>query len=214
MSSTWNSSSLLPNSGRLKVIIDSTLATPINQRPLDFGVDLVIHSATKYLSGHNDLMAGAVCGKAPLVEAIGEYQRITGGIVDPNTSYLLIRGLKTLALRVLRQNDTALTVARFLEAHPKIHQVFYPGLESHVDHSVAKEQMRGFGGLISFEVDGTLDQTRNFVHRLVVPYIAPSLGGGRDASLASGDRFLLRFEPQGAARHRHHRPVSALCGGH
>ncbi len=162
---------------RLKVIIDSTLATPVNQRPLDFGVDLVIHSATKYLGGHNDLMAGAICGKAPLVEAIGEYQRITGGIVDPNTSFLLIRGLKTLALRVLRQNDTALTVARFLEVHPKIRQVFYPGLESHVDHRVAKEQMRGFGGLISFEIDGTPEQTRNFVHRLAVPYIAPSLGG-------------------------------------
>ena len=162
---------------RLKVIIDSTLATPINQRPLDFGVDLVIHSATKYLGGHNDLMAGAVCGKAPLVEAIGEYQRITGSIVDPNTSFLLIRGLKTLALRVVRQNDTALTVARFLDAHAKIRQVFYPGLESHVDHGVAKEQMRGFGGLISFEIDGTLEQTRDFIHRLAVPYIAPSLGG-------------------------------------
>lgn len=162
---------------RLKVIIDSTLATPVNQRPLDFGVDLVIHSATKYLGGHNDLMAGAICGKAPLVEAIGEYQRITGGIVDPNTSFLLIRGLKTLALRVLRQNDTAMTVARLLEAHPKVRQVFYPGLESHVDHCVAKEQMRGFGGLISFEIDGTSEQTRNFVHRLAVPYIAPSLGG-------------------------------------
>ena len=162
---------------RLKVLIDSTLATPINQRPLDFGVDLVIHSATKYMGGHNDLMAGVVCGSGPLVDAIREYQRITGSVVDPNTSYLLIRGLKTMALRVVRQNDTAMAIAQFLEAHPKVRQVFYPGLESHVDHKIASEQMRGYGGLISFEVDGDLQRTRDFVHRLSLPYLAPSLGG-------------------------------------
>ena len=162
---------------RLKVLIDSTLATPINQRPLDFGVDLVIHSATKYMGGHNDLMAGVVCGSGPLVDAIREYQRITGAVIDPNTSYLLIRGLKTLALRVERQNESALTIARFLEAHPRVKRVFYPGLESHPDHLVATAQMRGFGGLISFEIDGDLERTKDFVHRLVLPYIAPSLGG-------------------------------------
>ncbi|HIL10693.1 MAG TPA: aminotransferase class I/II-fold pyridoxal phosphate-dependent enzyme [Candidatus Latescibacteria bacterium] len=162
---------------RLKVLIDSTLATPINQRPLDFGVDLVIHSATKYMGGHNDLMAGVVCGKGALIDAIREYQRITGSVADPNTSYLLIRGLKTLALRVARQNDTAMQIAQFLEEHPTVTKVYYPGLESHVDHKVAKAQMRGFGGLISFEIEGNLERTRDFVHRLSLPYLAPSLGG-------------------------------------
>ena len=162
---------------RLKLLIDCTLATPMNQRPLDFGVDLVIHSATKYMGGHNDLMAGVVCGSGPLVDAIREYQRITGAIVDPNTCYLLIRGLKTLALRVERQNETAMAVARYLEGHPRIRRVYYPGLESHVDYEVAREQMRGFGGLISFEIDGDLEKTRDFVNCLALPYIAPSLGG-------------------------------------
>jgi cystathionine gamma-synthase len=162
---------------RLKVIIDSTLATPVNQRPLDFGVDLVIHSATKYLGGHNDLMAGAICGPAPLVDAIREYQRVTGAVVDPHTAYLLIRGLKTLALRVERQNATALEIARFLEKHPRVRRVYYPGLQSHPDHEVAKAQMRGWGGLISFEINGDLGCTRRFIHALKVPYLAPSLGG-------------------------------------
>jgi len=162
---------------RLKVLIDSTLATPINQRPLDFGVDLVIHSATKYMGGHNDLMAGVVCGKGALIDAIREYQRITGSVVDPNTSYLLIRGLKTLALRVVQQNDTAMKIASFLEGHNRVKKVYYPGLPSHVDHELAKAQMRGYGGLISFEVAGDLQKTRDFVHRLSLPYLAPSLGG-------------------------------------
>jgi cystathionine gamma-synthase len=162
---------------RIKVLIDSTLATPINQRPLEFGVDLVIHSATKYFGGHNDLMAGVVCGGAPLVDAIREFQRMTGAIVDPNTSYLLIRGLKTMGLRVSRQNETALSLARFLEGHSKVRSVYYPGLESHVDYSIAKEQMRGFGGLISFEIEGDLASTRRFIHALAIPHLAPSLGG-------------------------------------
>ena len=162
---------------RLKVLIDSTLATPVNQRPLDFGVDLVIHSATKYMGGHNDLMAGVVCGSAPLVDAIREYQRITGAVVDPHTSYLLIRGLKTMALRVERQNESAQAIAEFLERHHKIKKVWYPGLPSHPDHAIAAAQMRGYGGLISFEIDGGLDRTKDFVHQLELPYIAPSLGG-------------------------------------
>lgn len=162
---------------RLKVLIDSTLATPINQRPLEFGVDLVIHSATKYMGGHNDLMAGVVCGSRPLVDAIREFQRVTGAIVDPNTSYLLIRGLKTMGLRVKQQNETAMVLARFLEGHKKVRKVFYPGLESHVDHAIAKEQMRGYGGLISFEIEGDIEQTRRFIHALRIPQIAPSLGG-------------------------------------
>ena len=159
------------------MVIDSTFATPINQRPLEFGVDLVIHSATKYLSGHNDVMAGCICGAAPLVAAIKDFQKVTGGIVDPHGAYLLIRGLKTLALRVERQNQSAQKIAAHLEGHERIRQVFYPGLSSHVDHQVARRQMRGYGGVVSFDMEGDLELTRRFVHALEIPYIAPSLGG-------------------------------------
>ena len=162
---------------RLKILIDSTFATPVNQRPLEFGVDLVIHSATKYLSGHNDIMAGCVCGSAPLIAAIKDYQKVNGGIVDPHTSFLLIRGLKTLALRVERQNESALALAGFLEQSDKVREVYYPGLESHIDHKVAVEQMSGYGGVVSFDIDGDLQRARSFVHALELPFIAPSLGG-------------------------------------
>jgi len=162
---------------RLKLLIDSTLATPINQRPIGFGVDLVIHSATKYMGGHNDLMAGVVCGSQPLVDAIREFQSITGATVDPNTAYLLIRGLKTMQLRVQRQNDTALALAHFLEGHEKVRRVFYPGLKSHKDHVVARKQMRGFGGVVSFEIDGNIEDVKRFIQALKVPQYAPSLGG-------------------------------------
>ena len=162
---------------RLKVLIDSTLATPINQRPLDFGVDLILHSATKYLGGHNDLLLGSVCGASPIVEAIREYCKVIGTTPDPNSSYLLIRGLKTLAVRMQRQNETALHIARHLESHGKVKRVFYPGLESHPDHQVAVEQMSGFGGLVSFEIEGGLDCAQRFIHELQLPYLAPSLGG-------------------------------------
>jgi len=162
---------------RLKVIIDSTFATPVNQRPLEYGVDLVIHSATKYLGGHNDLMAGSACGAGSLMAAIKDFRNVVGTMADPQSSYLLIRGLKTLALRMERQNATALQLARFLEGHAKIRRVYYPGLESHPDHQVARRQMRGFGGVVSFEIEGDLERTRRFIHALRLPYLAPSLGG-------------------------------------
>ena len=162
---------------RLKVLIDSTFATPINQCPLDFGVDLVFHSATKYLGGHNDLLAGSVCGSANLIAAIKDFRDIVGTMSDPQTSYLLIRGLKTLGLRVERQNQTTMEIAGFLEGHEKLKRVFYLGLASHDDHEVAIRQMAGFGGVVSFEIDGGLDRARAFVHALEIPYLAPSLGG-------------------------------------
>ncbi|MBM3279394.1 MAG: aminotransferase class I/II-fold pyridoxal phosphate-dependent enzyme [Candidatus Handelsmanbacteria bacterium] len=162
---------------RLKVLIDSTFATPVNQRPLEYGVDLVIHSATKYLGGHNDLLAGSVCGGKDLVWAIKDFRNIIGSMVDPQSAYLLIRGLKTLGLRIERQNKTALSLARYVEEHPKIEKVYYPGLPSHPDHGVALRQLRGFGGVVSFEVAGDLERTRAFVHALRLPYLAPSLGG-------------------------------------
>ncbi len=162
---------------RLKVVIDSTFATPLNQRPLEFGVDLVIHSATKYLGGHNDLMAGVVLGDAPLVSAIRDYRGILGGVLDPHCAYLLIRGLKTFPLRMARQNESALRMAQYLENHPKIRQVYYPGLQSHPHHEIARAQMTGYGGVVSFDLATDLDGTMRFLDGLRVPCIGASLGG-------------------------------------
>jgi cystathionine gamma-synthase len=162
---------------RIKTIIDSTFATPINQRPLEFGIDLVIHSATKYLGGHNDLLAGAVLGNAGLVSAIRDLQGITGAVADPFAAYLLIRGIKTLALRVARQNDNAERLAEFLAAHPKVERVHYPSLKTHPEHDIAKRQMRGFGGVVSFEIRGDIHAGTRLVDACRIPRIAPSLGG-------------------------------------
>jgi cystathionine gamma-synthase len=162
---------------RVKTVIDSTFATPINQRPIDFGIDLVIHSATKYLGGHNDLLAGVVLGTAELVGAIREMQGVIGPVADPFAAYLLIRGIKTLALRVARQNESAQRIAEFLAAHPKVERVHYPGLASHPEHAIAVRQMRGFGGVVSFEVRGDLAAATRLVDACRIPRIAPSLGG-------------------------------------
>jgi cystathionine gamma-synthase len=162
---------------RVKTIIDATFATPFNQRPLEFGIDLVLHSATKYLGGHNDLLAGAVLGSADLIDGIRGLQAVTGAIADPFTAYLLIRGLKTFALRIAQQNTTAQALAEFLQSHPRITAVYYAGLPSHPQHNVARRQMRGFGGVVSFEVAGDLDATSRVVDACRIPQIAPSLGG-------------------------------------
>ncbi|GIW43223.1 MAG: cystathionine gamma-synthase [Candidatus Binatia bacterium] len=162
---------------RVKTIIDSTFATPINQRPIEFGIDIVIHSATKYLGGHNDLLAGVVCGPSDLIAGIRDLQGVTGAVVDPFAAYLLIRGLKTLALRVERQNANAMRIAEFLARHPKVERVHYPGLPTHPEHDVAKRQMKGFGGVVSFEVRGDLTTASRVVDACRIPRIAPSLGG-------------------------------------
>ncbi|RME75244.1 MAG: aminotransferase class I/II-fold pyridoxal phosphate-dependent enzyme [Chloroflexi bacterium] len=162
---------------KVKTVIDSTFATPINQRPLEFGVDLVIHSATKYLGGHNDLLAGVVVGSDYLVGGIKETQGIFGPVLDPHAAYLLLRGLKTLELRVKRQNETAQRVADFLARHPAVRRVYYPGLPCHPDYQVASRQMSGFGGVVSFELDTDLEGTGRFIDALQIPYIGPSLGG-------------------------------------
>jgi cystathionine gamma-synthase len=162
---------------RTLTLIDSTFATPINQRPLEWGIDFVVHSATKYLSGHNDLLAGVVVGRADRIKALRDARGVLGGIVDPQNAYLLDRGIKTLGVRVEQQNRTAIAVARFLESHPRIERVWYPGLESHPDYETAVEQMSSFGGVVSFEVAGDLKTTSQFIDRLKIPYIAPSLGG-------------------------------------
>ncbi len=161
----------------IKTIIDSTFATPINQRPLEFGVDFVVHSATKYLGGHNDLLAGVVIGSDYMIGAIKETQGILGDVSDPHTAYLLLRGLKTLELRVQRQNDTADKIAHFLAKHPAVRRVYYPGLVSHPDYEVAIEQMVGFGGVVSFELETDYEGTGHFIDQLKIPYIGPSLGG-------------------------------------
>ncbi len=162
---------------RVLTMIDSTFATPVNQRPVEWGIDFVVHSATKYLSGHNDLLAGVVVGRADRIKALRDARGVLGGIVDPQNAYLLDRGIKTLGVRVQQQNRTAQAVAQFLEAHFRIDRVWYPGLVSHPDHQVAVAQMSGFGGVVSFEVAGDLKTTSRFIDRLKVPYIAPSLGG-------------------------------------
>ncbi|HWO42307.1 MAG TPA: aminotransferase class I/II-fold pyridoxal phosphate-dependent enzyme [Candidatus Eisenbacteria bacterium] len=162
---------------RVKTIIDATFATPYNQRPLEFGIDLVVHSATKYLGGHNDLLAGAVLGARELVDAIRGMQAVTGGIVAPFVAYLLIRGLKTFALRIERQNANAQTIAEFLAGHPRVTVVHYAGLSTHPQHEVARRQMRGFGGVVSFEIAGDLEATARVVDACRIPQIAPSLGG-------------------------------------
>ncbi len=162
---------------RVQTMIDSTFGTPLNQRPLEYGVDYVIHSATKYLGGHHDLLAGVVVGSKARVAALRDARGVLGGIVDPQNAYLLERGLKTLGLRVRQQNETALAVARHLEEHPRIERVWYPGLASHPDHEVARRQMSGYGGVVSFEVRGALEDASRFVDAMEIPYIAPSLGG-------------------------------------
>ncbi len=161
----------------VKVLIDSTFASPISHRPLDDGADLVLHSATKYLGGHNDLLAGVVAGPSELVGPIREAVGVLGGITDAHSAWLLLRGLKTLALRMARHNANALEVAGWLEAHAKVRRVWYPGLESHPDHEIAGRLMRGAGGVVTFELESDLEGAIRFTDACRVPYIAPSLGG-------------------------------------
>jgi len=161
----------------LTTVVDSTFATPINLRPLEYGVDLVVHSATKYLGGHNDLLAGTVVGANHLLAHIEEARGVLGGVASPHDAYLLLRGLKTLEVRVRRQNENAQLLAEFLEKHPAVYRVYYPGLASHPQYGLARRQMSGFGGVVSFEVDGDMDRTSRFVDLLRIPYIGPTLGG-------------------------------------
>ncbi len=172
--------------GRVKTLVDATFATPINSRPLSLGIDLVVHSATKYLAGHHDVLAGAVVGAPALVGLVRDLRGVLGGILDPHSAFLVARGIKTLALRVERQNATAMAVARVLAAHPRIEEVFYPGLPTHPTHGIAAEQMSGFGGVVSFRVrcdergqgDATpLAVTSRVVDAFHLARIAPSLGG-------------------------------------
>ena len=158
------------------VIVDNTFATPINTNPLKLGADLVVHSATKYLGGHADALGGVLCGSKELVESAFAYREINGATLHPMAAYFLIRGLKTLALRVERQSQSAMKIARFLKSHPFVEDVFYPGLETHENHDIAKKQMRDFGGMMSFFLDGGFDAVRAFLPRLRYAHIAANLG--------------------------------------
>ena len=158
------------------VVADNTFATPLNQNPLALGVDLVLHSATKFLGGHADALGGVVCGPKQLVERIYHYREITGAALDPMAAYLLLCGMKTLHLRIRQQNESALRIAQFLETQAQVSQVFYPGLPSHTHHDVARRQMRGFGGVLSFMLKGGFDAVRAFLPRLRYAHLAANLG--------------------------------------
>ena len=159
------------------VMLDATFASPINQRPLDLGVDIVIHSATKYLGGHHDITAGFVCCNNQHFDRIWTYRKILGGVMDPMSAFLALRGIQTLELRIQRQNESAMNIAVFLSEHQKVTSVHYPGLASHPDHEIAKRQMSGFGGMLSFEIKGDFDQTKQFMDSLKLIKLATSLGG-------------------------------------
>jgi cystathionine gamma-synthase len=159
------------------VVVDNTFATPVNQQPLALGADLVLHSATKFLGGHADAMGGVVCGNKELIDQIYHYREINGATLDPMSAYLLLRGMKTLALRIERQNQSAFEIAKYLDSHPKIEKVFYPGLESHEGHQIAKKQMTGFGGMLSFILkENTFEAVGTVLAHLKFAHSAANLG--------------------------------------
>ena len=163
--------------GRIRTLVDATFATPVNCRPIGYGVDLVLHSATKYLSGHNDVLGGVIAGPSHLISLLREGRGVTGCVLDPHAAFLIGRGLKTLAVRVERQNATALAIAQMLERHAAVERVFYPGLASHPSHAVAARQLRGAGGVVSFVARGGRAAAARVVDRCKLARIAPSLGG-------------------------------------
>ena len=158
------------------VVVDNTFASPINQNPLDLGADLVLHSATKFLSGHSDALGGLLAGKKDLVRQVFHFREINGASLQADPAYRIARGMKTLELRIARQNESALRIAHFLQQHPKVEQVFYPGLESHPGHSIARGQMSGFGGILSFSLGGGYASVAALLTRLKLVHLAASLG--------------------------------------
>ena len=158
------------------VVTDNTFATPVNQKPLQLGSDIVIHSASKFLGGHADALGGVACGREDIVRRVYHYREITGAALDPFAAYLLLRGLKTLELRVQRQNENALKIARYLERHRKVASVYYPGLESHPQHRVAKRQMSGYGGVLSFALKGDFGTVKKLLPKLKLAHRAANLG--------------------------------------
>jgi cystathionine beta-lyase/cystathionine gamma-synthase len=181
-------------------IADNTFATPLNQRPLDLGVDLVFHSATKYFGGHSDLIAGVIMGSATLLEKAWNTSVILGGVLAPFDAWLLLRGVRTLSLRVRQQNDNALALARFLETQPAVKAVHYPGLESHPQHELASRQMSGFGGMLSFEVKGGYKAASCFLQKVRLASHAVSLGGVETLVVNAAANFLHYMSAEEAER--------------
>ena len=161
----------------ITTVCDNTFATPINQQPIKEGIDLVVHSATKYLAGHSDIIAGSMSGSEEKIDQLWSPTISLGGNLNANSAWLLLRGLKTLGVRVQRHNENAQAIAEFLEGHPKVRKVYYPGLESHPQKELAKKQMRGFGGMMSVELEATMEETKNFLETVELFDFAPSLGG-------------------------------------
>ena len=174
------------------VVVDNTFATPINQNPIVLGADIVLHSATKFLSGHSDVMGGVACGNKELIKKIFQYREITGAALHPMSAYMIARGMKTLELRILRQNENAMAVAKFLKTHPKVEDVFYPGLPTHKGHDFAKTQMSGFGGMMSFSLKGGYENVKKCLPRLKLAHLAASLGSV--SSLAGPPRTTSHVE--------------------
>ena len=159
------------------MVVDNTFATPINQNPLALGADIVLHSASKYLGGHADALGGVICGDKSLVDKVYHYREINGATLAPMDAYSLLRGMKTLSLRVKKQNESAMIIANHLQSHPLVEQVNYPGLETHQGHLIAKEQMHGgYGGMLSFSVKGGLDAIKIFLPKLKYAHMAANLG--------------------------------------
>lgn len=179
-------------------VVDNTFATPINQNPINLGADIVVHSATKFLSGHSDVMGGVACGKKSLIKKIYQYREINGASLNAMSAYLIARGMKTLELRILRQNENAMTIAKFLKNHPKVDEVFYPGLPTHKGHDFVKEQMSGFGGMMSFSLKGSYDNVKKFLPKLKLVHLAASLGSV--SSLAGPPRTTSHVELTEAQR--------------
>ena len=159
------------------IVVDNTFATPINQNPLALGADLVVHSATKFIGGHSDALGGVVCGRADLVKKIYGFREINGATLDANSAYLLLRGLKTLDIRIAKQNENAMALAEFLLQHDNVDKVFYPGLVDDPGHEIAKGQMSGFSGMLSFSLKGGFDSVRNFLPQIRFAHRAAHLGG-------------------------------------
>ncbi|HLM58529.1 MAG TPA: aminotransferase class I/II-fold pyridoxal phosphate-dependent enzyme [Pyrinomonadaceae bacterium] len=177
-------------------VVDNTFATPLNQRPLELGIDVVIHSATKYLGGHHDLTAGVVVSTREFVERAWHFSLVAGATLSPFDGWLLLRGLRTLGLRVERHNANALAVARFLEGHPKVARVHYPGLESHPQHELARRQMRGFTGVLSVELAGGFEQAARFISSLKLATYAASLGGFETLVVHPAAMWGLQLTPE------------------
>ncbi|MGN6352935.1 MAG: cystathionine gamma-synthase family protein [Parafilimonas sp.] len=180
------------------VLVDNTFATPINQNPLQLGADIVIHSATKYLCGHSDAMGGLIAGKKELVQKVFQFREINGASLQADPAYMIARGMKTLELRIERQNASAIKIAEFLKANDKVNDVFYPGLETHKGHDIAKKQMRGFGGMMSFVLNGGWNSVQKFLPALKLVHRAASLGSV--STLAGPPRTISHVELTEAQR--------------